>query len=70
MIRFLIRFRFLRASTSKKDIIYIYIIIALIRQCFSISNSLAVVLLTKNKHGDLTEDARVTNAVFYSLQKY
>ena len=48
--------------------IIIYIILALIRQCFFISNLLAVISLTNNKHGNITEDARVTKAVFYSLQ--
>ena len=43
----------------------IYYIIALIIQSLSLSNLLTVVLLTKYKHGEITEDARVTNAIFY-----
>ena len=42
-----------------------YYIIALIIQSLSLSNLLTVVLLTKNKRGEIREDARVTNAIFY-----
>ena len=44
---------------------HIYIIILLIRQCFLISNLLAVVALTKYKQADKIADACVTNAAFY-----